>query len=346
LELSDCALIVFLLKTVSIRGESIAASCCASLLQRAGVPFVREKVSRPKLPAIMLSGTTQRLLTDIFPEAELFDGLPQIRRRVVKWNTGSPSLALPHSALVVSEPALLERIEGALLARPAKATENTAEWNILSARPLPKGSEEFHFGSREGTASAVTLKQGCDGETSWVESLPNGWLFLLPDGAHAWLLSVGGPAQSLLAESSLIAAQIFSVDSDGQSFPCHPRIADPLSGPGWLACGSAALGFDPLCGDGSGHAAREAILASAVVRAAMQGGSVSELIAHYHARLLAGFERHLAVCSEFYRSGAGGAWWDEQIRATEQGLTWCQAKLAAAGAFKYRLDGFSLETVC
>src|ERR1700685_814697 len=115
---------------VSIRGESIAASCCASLLERAGVPFVREIVSRPKLPAIMLSGATQRLLADIFPEAELFDGLPQIRRRVVKWNAGSPAVALAHWAVVISEQALLERMQRALMARATKGVGHPIEWQI------------------------------------------------------------------------------------------------------------------------------------------------------------------------------------------------------------------------
>ncbi len=330
---------------VLIRGESIAASCCASLLQQTGASFVREQMSRPKLPAIMIGEATQRLLSDIFPEVSLFGGLPQIRQRVVKWNAGSPPLTLPHSAVVVSEQVLLERMEAALLSRPPQETDTRVAWTILSARPLPEVSEEFSFGSRTGIASPVTLVQSCDGQTGWVEALPNGWLFLIPNGAHGWLLSVGGPTPSLLAESSLIAPQISSINADGLGFPCHPRIVDPLCGLGWLACGSAAIGFDPLCGDGSGYAAREAILASAVVRAAMQGGEIADLAAHYRARMLAGFQRHLGACYEFYRSGAGGPWWDEQINATERGLNWCRDKLSAAGPFKYRLEGFSLKTV-
>jgi len=330
---------------VSIRGESIAASCCASLLARAGVPFVRQRVSRPKLPAIMLSATTQRLLADIFPEAELFNGLPQIRRRVVKWGAGSPAVELPHSAVVVSEQVLLEGMERALLGCLETAGGTAcATMQIVSARALPEVAEEFQFGARIGTASAVTLVDGCDAETSWVEALPSGWLFLLPNGAQGWLLSVGGPVHLLREESSLISAQILRVEGDGQSFPCHPRIADPLCGDGWLACGSAALGFDPLCGDGSGHAAREAILAAAVVRAAGEG-EVRELTAHYRMRLVAGFERHLEVCAQFYRSGAGGPWWDEQISATERGLNWCRKELSAAGEFKYRLEEFSLKRI-
>ena len=245
----------------------------------------------------------------------------------------------------VSEQILLERMDLALQAFDPKTNAETAEWRILSARPLPAGSKELHFGSRIGTASQVALLSNSGNETAWVESLSNGWLFLLPAESHGWLLSVGGPPQSLLEESSLIRPQISCIAAEGQTFSSHPRIAEPICGPGWLACGSAAFGFDPLCGDGSGHAAREAILASAVVRAAGQGGSIGDLTAHYRARLLAGLHRHLATCAEFYRSGGTSAWWQEQVRATEEGLHWSRTQIPANGEFKYRLEGFSLHTL-
>ena len=198
-------------------------------------------------------------------------------------------------------------------------------------------------------ASAVTLRDGCDPGSSWVESLTSGWLFLLPSGAPnqaiGWLLSVGGAPELLLAESRLISRQILSFETGSGTFPCHPRIAHPLSGPGWLACGTVALGFDPLCGDGSGHAAREAILAAAIIRASFKGLDANELTAHYRARLLAGFMRHLKVCLDFYRSGRSGPWWDEQINAAAQGLDWCATQLEKVTAFRYRLNGFSLEAV-
>ena len=294
----------------------------------------------------MISAASQHLLSDVFPQANLFEGFPQIHRRVVKWGAASPVVELPHSAVVASEETLLQRMERVLPSLPPSITTSPAEWSILSARPLPAPSEEIHFGARLGTATQVALVPNCPTETSWVESLANGWLFLLQGGAQNWLLSVGGPVQSLLAESSLIAPQILKLEGNGQSFPCHPRIAEPICGSGWLACGSAALGFDPLCGDGSGHAAREAILATAVVRAALQGGNINHLTAHYRARLIAGLHRHLETCAAFYQSAAGGGiWWDEQVRATEVGLQWCRPRIPANDQFKYRLEGFSLHAL-
>jgi hypothetical protein len=329
---------------VLIRGEGVAASCCTRLLDQAGVPFVRESGFRPRLPAIMLGETAQKLLSDVFDRTDLFAGLPRIKKRVVAWKPNSEPLALPHSAVIVSEQALLNTIQHAPV-RPLDEPVGALEWTILASRPLPESATEYPFGFRMASASPVKFKAECDVDTCWIESLERGWLFLLPSVEGGWLLSVGGSAESLLADSRLIAGQIADVAEAGGSFPCHPRITEPLGSPGWLACGTAAMGFDPLCGDGTGHATREAILASAVVRAVLDGGDVNAAVAHYRSRLLAGFHRHLQVCQEFYGSGPSGPWWEEQQDGIRRGLLWCQPRLEGAPAFRYRLNGFSLEAI-
>ena len=103
------------------------------------------------------------------------------------------------------------------------------------------------------------------------------------------------------------------------------------------------MGFDPLCGDGTAHAVREAILASAVIRAADGGGDTGELFAHYEARLTAGFHRHLAQCREFYASGGTGEWWTAEAAACLEGMKWCAARMTRA--FRYQLIGLELKRV-
>jgi flavin-dependent dehydrogenase len=195
------------------------------------------------------------------------------------------------------------------------------------------------------SASAVKLKTGCDPGACWIESLDHGWLFLLPGGDRAWLLSVGDSAETLLAQSLLISEQIAETSASRGTFPSHPRIAEPLCEPGWLACGTAALGFDPLCGDGTGNAIREAILASAVVRAGIDGADVGALVAHYGNRLVAGFKRHLEACREFYQAGHSGPWWDQELNSLDRGLDWCARRLEGAPVFRFRLSGFALEAI-
>ena len=105
------------------------------------------------------------------------------------------------------------------------------------------------------------------------------------------------------------------------------------------------MAFDPICGDGTGNAVREAILAAALIRAAGRGEDVESLLSHYRARLIAGFRRHLELTLEFYRAGNTGLWWEEEIRQMERGVAWCAQQLAALPPFRYRLDNFDLVPI-
>jgi hypothetical protein len=179
-----------------------------------------------------------------------------------------------------------------------------------------------------------------------VESTESGWLFLIPGrNGNGWLLEVGAPGESLRMGSRLVSLQTAEAIGESGEFPAHPRIAWPLCGPGWLACGAAALSFDPLCGDGSGNAIREAILASAVLRAIQRGGDAAALLAHYRGRLLGGFQRHLEICEGFYRTGGTSAWWEAQYQAVLAGREWCARELAGSAIGRYQLRGFDLELV-
>jgi hypothetical protein len=201
-------------------------------------------------------------------------------------------------------------------------TENqdTAAWEIISSRMEDPGRDERRFGSRSAFVSNVQLKTAADRESCWAESLDAGWLFLFPvQGASACLISVGGSAPSLIAQSRLIAAQVEAPITSAAEFPAYPRILSELCGPGWLACGTAAVAFDPLCGEGVANAVREAILASAVIRAAVQGSDVESLLAHYHSRLVSGFLRHLQMCHHYYSTGGTGPFWTPNFSSCRWG---------------------------
>ncbi|MBV9508151.1 MAG: hypothetical protein JO323_24440 [Acidobacteriia bacterium] len=330
--------------TVLVRGGGIAASCCAHLLRQAGLPVAVQAANRPRLPAIMLTATTQYLLQDVFEASDLFKGLHRIRRRAVAWGEKTNPVVVPHSALVISEQMVLDRIN--LEAAPGDwEPADPAEWTIIAARE-PTQFSEHNFGARTASATQVTIRDEAASDACWIESQPEGWLFLLPIGPlEGWLLSVGAPVESMLAASRFIGGNIAEIQQGSSRFSSHPRIAEPLAGPGWIACGTAALGFDPLCGDGAGHATREAILAAAMIRAANKGADTESLIEHYRMRLLAGFRRHLEVCRDFYQSGHSGPWWNQQVLDLNRGLEWSEQQLRQFPGFRYRLNGFSLEAL-
>ena len=159
------------------------------------------------------------------------------------------------------------------------------------------------------------------------------------------MAAAGARPEQLLGSSALVRAQIEEAGAATAAFAASPRVAAPLAGARWIACGTAAMAFDPLCGDGTAHAVREGILAAAVVKAAMRGGDVGSLISHYDGRLTAGFFRHLLHCLEYYSKGHGGAWWEAEAAATKQGIEWCSGRLGGDPRFRYRLNGFDLEAV-
>ena len=132
----------------------------------------------------------------------------------------------------------------------------------------------MHFGSRMATVREVELAEAAPTDTCWIESVEDGWLFLLPIGpGRGSLISVSHDGRSLTIKSRLIGDLLRNPQvSEGDvvaEFAAYPRIAASLGAKSWLACGSAAMVFDPLCGEGAGNGGREAILAC------VGGGDVS-----------------------------------------------------------------------
>jgi len=290
----------------------------------------------------MLSDAALILIRDVFKLPDLFSSASRIDRRVVAWGKDAEAIPVPHSATVVTEAILLDHLaagfEPDLPASP--------DFIIHASKPLPAVTKERRFGSRPAVAAQVNLKDNADASTCWIESLPGGWLFLIPNAsASTWLLAVGAPVESLLASSCVIAPRIELLDARSGELPACPRMAAPICGEGWITCGTAAMGFDPMCGDGTAQAVREAILAVAVIRAIADGGDASSLCAHYEARLTSAMLRHLTLCIGFYRGAQNGPWWTGEIESMADGQRWCAAKLADAGEPRYRLHGFVLESI-
>ncbi len=268
------------------------------------------------------------MLCEIAGDAALFLDTPRIRHRTVAWGDSDP-VTVDHSSAIVAEQDLLDR----LWPRIPESNE-PAEWTIVAGG----ASQMLDFGSRRATVAEVALKD--TREKCWIESLESGWLFLIAGSETTGrLIAVGGSPGQLLDRSRLIACEISGVGEASGDFASHPRILSPMFGESWLACGSAAMTLDPVCGDGCGHAVRESILAAAVIR----GGAQPSMLEHYQARLRLAFERHLALCRNFYTAGRSGEWWDREIESLDRGLAWSRAH--AVREWHHRLDGFDLVPI-
>jgi 2-polyprenyl-6-methoxyphenol hydroxylase-like FAD-dependent oxidoreductase len=338
-------------KEVDISGAGIAACGSARLLTQRGFSVCLQQASRVRPTRLLLSEQTQSLFREIFEAPELFAGAPRIRRRIVAWGENAQPLELPHSGIVFSEQELLnnlwERIRvPAPVPSPSGAAATT--WTINSAQKSGSPARSQSFGARQASTARVKLAEQTPQDCCWIESLPNGWLFLLPCGeGHAILISTGYSPDGLIEESRLIVRHIATLEdvSGPHHFPAYPQILPELCGPLWLACGSAAMSFDPLCGEGAGHALREAVLAAAVIHGAAQGYSVETLVAHYNTRLMQGFLRHLQVCLPFYQRGGRSEFWEAEAAALANGIAWMHSRLQNHARVCYRLVGYDLEPI-
>lgn len=326
------------MKHVAIRGSGIAATASAHLLRGAGLRVAIEDVRRPSVPTIMLSDPAIGLMRGLVDRPELFATLPRVRRRIVAW--GGAPVVVPHGAALASEDQVQAGLAGPVVDAPDIAK---ADFSIHAAPPMPLGDLHI-FGERDAVAAKVRLRDPACMEEGRVEAVATGWLFLVPstEPGEGWLLGVGGTIDALLAQSALIAPVVDALGAVSRPFPAAPRLHLPLYGENWLACGTAALGFDPICGDGTAQSVREAILAAAVIKAMAEGGDGTALLTHYQSMLIAAMRRHLLLCAQFYANGGSGDWWRSQHDALMDGHRWCTGLLAKLPEPRFLLDGFRL----
>jgi len=285
----------------------------------------------------MLSDPALALLRDTFGRADLFAGWQRIERRIVAWGGGEPAV-LPHGAIVATGSEIAAELQLDRLSPP----KGHPFFTLHGAPPFPEGALR-RFGMREAVATAVDLAPEADQQACYVEATASGWLFLIPQGeGKAWLLGVGGMPEVLLGLSRLVAAQVRSLGPVAARFETAPRMLDCMAGDDWLAGGTSAIAFDPICGDGTAHAVREAILAAAVLVAVRQGGDRGALLGHYQSMLIAAMRRHLQVSLPFYRSGGSSSWWRAQADALAKGHAWCTARLATMPEPRFLLRGMRL----
>lgn len=324
--------------TIVVRGAGVSAATAAHLLECGGfeVAGAGDFVRSPA-PVVMLSGAARALLRDIFGRADLFARRSPIVRRVVAWGGAEPAI-LPHDAIAISGAELAAELRSP----PPSALDRTPFFTLHAAPPFPDTMLR-RFGRREAVAATVDLTPDADAQACHIEATASGWLFLIPSGAgKAWLLGVGDTLDALLAQGGHVAAQVDWLGPVAARFETAPRMLERLTGHDWLACGTSAIAFDPLCGDGTAQAAREAVLAAAVIAGIHAGDDRTALLGHYHAMLLAAMRRHLQISLPFYRSGGESPWWREQAAAIAEGYAWCTARLATMPEPRFLLHGTRL----
>jgi hypothetical protein len=328
---------------IAIHGQGIAACCCATLLREQQARIVPATRSRPRLPAVLISDGTQALLREIFHNEKLFEGLPRIRKRVVAWN-GAKEETFPHSAVIVGEQAIGERLQAPVPASTSDRPDEAA-WNIFTSKGSDELATEMRFGSRMAGVMEVRLRESAEKDACWAESVESGWLFLIATGdGKGSLICTGGESASLLQGSRLVCEQIETLNGEpgAPQFAAYPRTLSKLHGRDWIACGTAAMFFDPLSGEGTGAAVRQAILAAATARAVLRGHDTDQVLAEFSLRMRLGFLRHLEMCRTFYQVSSRVPFWSRELAMLDDGISWVRKEIGEQAPARYRLVDFDL----
>lgn len=320
-----------------VQGDGVAAACCAHLLRRSGIAVRVEGQARSRVPAVVLGEAALALIRDVFERPDLLAASPPVTRRIVAWGPSAQPVAMPHAAVVASEDALLADLR----VEEAPGFDGPPDFVVQAGAAAPEGQRRF--GARKAVAAEVRMRSDDDLSACWVEAMDEGWLFLAPNPeGSSWLLAVGAPPDQLLAQSRLIGGRVELTEGRSGAFDVCPRLAGRLTGDEWLACGTAAIAFDPICGDGVAQAVRGAALAAAAIVAVGEGGDPKALLGHYELMLIATMRRHLKLCADYYDTMASRPWWSAELAALVEGHLWCTERLAAAPEPAFVLQGFRL----
>jgi flavin-dependent dehydrogenase len=193
------------------------------------------------------------------------------------------------------------------------------------------------FGTRQARVAQVSLKPAAPHDQCIMEGTTNGWAFLLPFApGHASLQFVSAlspdrtPAsQHVISGTRAIREAVADAGAWSAPMPCMPRLGNMLAAPGRLAVGEAALGFDPISGDGVGHALRGTVLAAKTLGEITGGADPSECLDRYAATLRRALLQHVDICLSLYGDAPDACCWSGELEAMRSGAAHLRQSAAA-----------------
>jgi len=240
------------------------------------------------------------------------------------WSTvPAPSVAIDASELA-------RRLAASLRLAPASGDDvSDAAWIVdarsISPQTTGPASPMHAFGRRHARVAQAMLRAASRPDTCVIETVRDGWVFLLPAGAGgASLQFVSIPSitpipapNEAVAATRTIRKAIDSIGAWSDPMPCMPRIRLSPARPGRIAIGEAALGFDPISGDGVGHALRGTVLAATLLHGIANGTPIAECLDGYAYTLRRAMTHHLKTCLGLYAYTPD---WCDELSAMASGV--------------------------
>jgi flavin-dependent dehydrogenase len=356
---------------VVVDGAGVAGLTCARLLADRGWNLIVVERGRGAAPSIVLNQLTLMLLGELWGHHNLLDGAHPLTERRIRWGDGSPMRRVQQGSAAVDGHRLVKQLRFRLLhtyrgrvqilERPRAApavdqSRNGPVWVIDAAgRGSTLGGPNNRppcfrsFGRRVILAAHVALRKAADPHVCWMETVPNGWVFLAPLGHGQGMLQAmvaERPADQALAlrdamaSTACIHGLVEGLASPVTTFDAAPRLREPIGEAGWLPVGEAAMRLDPISGYGVAYAIRGAILASAVIDTTGAVASSQGYLSHYQHRLRDAFIGHLDACLRLYTAGLTSPTWNQEIKPMRQAVE--AARRTPAMTYRYQLTRIRL----
>lgn len=317
-------------------GSGVAGLTCAQLLAVRGWRVDCAPRPQPPGPIVVIGRPTADLVLELWHGDEsLFAGAHRLQGRVVHWEraaapdyAAAPALAMPVDILRAR---LAERARAAGVRFVASAHADPAHYDrIVQAGGREAASEgAIAFGGRRGVAAAVKLTPHARTDRTVMESVPGGWLFLIPQGLGRGAVQavfagkIAEPRtdlRMLLAHSRVMSTLVEEIVDEPAGFAAMPRLTMTPCTFRSIAVGDVALTLDPMSGNGVGSGLRSAILAAAVLDAADREPMPQACFDHYTRRLRDAMSGHVRTCIDFYGRAKYAADWHGEIDAMVEAL--------------------------
>jgi len=323
-------------KRALVLGSGVAGLTSAHLLAARGWRVDCAMSSPTPGPVVIISRSNADLLRELWHADEtLFAGAHRLRGRVVQWEGAADPMHTTTPALVMSVGVLQERLvdrageKGLCFVARERVDPARYDWAIQAGGREATSGKSITFGCRRGVAVSVKLTSRAHTDRALIESVPGGWLIVIPQGLGRGTLQavfsdqpVDPHAQlrALLAQSQVTSALIEEIVGEPVGFTAMPRLAMVPCVSGSIAVGDAAVALDPLSGNGVGSGLRSAILATAVLDAAAEDTAPQACFDHYTQRLRNTMRSHVQSCVEFYGRAAHATGWRAEIDTMNQAL--------------------------
>jgi hypothetical protein len=337
-------------RQVVISGTGVAAAACHALLRRSGWRTIRAEPQlqdeERSVPYIALNGAAWAVVSDVFGRVP---SDPWRTTRCLVVHHGADSVfARSETQFVIPVESL--RFPEFIPAATASLTDDfvvEARSNSDTSAWISSGERSCWISSARSVAKEAQI-------SLILEFVPEGWVFWMPIGSRLgilqWFLPVATSGDQLCTElwrTTKILRRWTAPAGEWhiRGLPAAARIARRLVGPEAISCGSAAMRFDPISGDGTGASLRSSILASASIRYRDEHPrDAGKVLQHYESRMYRAFNGHIRSCIRYYSEAGLSSQWDNEHRTMREAdaLT---APLGNEPSSSFQLRNFSLKPI-